>query len=215
MSRLYRSLRAGWFNLWGSISQDLARMPRFHSHAIRLRIEPDRLQYDSYRYRPSAVYPSASLSATDIQEVIPDWFPPTVRTTREEFLVVPATRREELVAFAANHGIPQVRRGDVWDLLLEPFLDTEFDRAHQARTLATLESWGLPRDRVAQIRARVGGRVFAYNVIAWEWIHLGLFDVLDVMAPGRSGKAFALFYHEAMEIAALGPILENTSKESV
>ncbi|NEW41811.1 hypothetical protein GV794_14050 [Nocardia cyriacigeorgica] len=117
--------------------------------------------------------------ATEIRDADPTAISPEIRTRAGVTLFVSATQREELDGFCAAHSIPIRRRFDVWAELLEPYLDTEFaDDEHRA-TIARLELAGIPADEVAHIRERVGPVVHAYNVKVWEWVHLGLPDLLE------------------------------------
>ena len=87
-------------------------------------------------------------------------------------------RRNRVIAVVRdcveNTQLSVVRRIDVWDLLLEPFLDTEFTPEQQEQTLTTLKRIGIPRTDVMRIRRSVQGAVLAYNFFLWNWVHLGL-----------------------------------------
>lgn len=150
--------------------------------------------------RPSRI-PAESLT-----EICVGWAPPAVRTREGEFLFIEAPHAAQLAAFGERNGVPFVRREDVWSLILEPFLDTEFGADARERTLARLGACGVPRDEVASIRERVEWRMLALTAVTWEWVYYGLYDVLTVM---RSTD----FYAYAMRIADRGPVRPSTSAE--
>lgn len=188
---------------------------------IEIRFHDDEIEFCSYYYPPASVYPSAKIAGSDIREIDPDCAPPEVRI-EGEILFVPATMREELRRFAHRHSIPIVKRIDVWDLLLEPFLDTEFNEDQQKRTLDTLEECRISRDESEVIRRFVADAMMAYNFTSalWEWVHLGLFDALEAFRGVLSGRLYRLapreyreFYWRAMEIAGRGMITGRGNNE--
>src|SRR6185436_16892825 len=88
-------------------------------------------------------YPAASLAATatvawsQVVSIDSTATPPEIRVVGE-ILFVPAPMREALVEWSGRHSVAQVRYIDVWALLLEPFLDTEFNDDDADRTLRVL-----------------------------------------------------------------------------
>jgi hypothetical protein len=171
----------------------------------------DGIRFARYPYPGASVFPNGVAPYAAIREVDPDAAPPEVRLASGEILFVPATQRDALRRVVAERGLAIVRRVDVWDLLLEPFLDTEFDAAHEERTLEQLAETGVPRDEALRLRRRFGPRMLRYNAILWDWTHLGLSDLLDAHV-GRLVLAWLPFvrrrferlYWEAMAIAGRG-----------
>jgi hypothetical protein len=184
-------------------------------------IEPDDMRFSDtgiefpdYPFPPASVHGDPLLRYADIRDVDPSTAPPEVRTRGGETLFVSATHADALRDAVAKVGLRVARRLDVWDLLLEPFLDTTFDAAHQERTLRTLEAVGVSRPETERIRARVGPTMLAYNGVLWDWVHLGLYDLLSAMRWPFTGEGirnrvlpshYRSFYWEAMEIAERGP----------
>ncbi len=184
----------------------------------RVRFRDDRIEFCDYPYPPASVYPNGVIGFESIKEADPDAAPPEIRTARGEVLFVPAALKESLRETAALNSIPCVSRIDVWDLILEPFVDTEFDREHQERTLSTLEANGISQQECMGIRASVAGAMHAYNIESglWDWCHLGLSDVLDALQGKLSGDKYRLppadfeaFYWRAMELAHKGAVVER------
>lgn len=182
------------------------------------------IRFNSYPFKMSTLSQHGRLPYTDILDVDPRQAPPEIRTIRGETVFIPATVRDQFQAEIAGHRWPTVYRVDVWALLLEPFLDTVMSDDHQANTLKLLEMCHLSQPDVATIRQAVGSAMLSYNSMMWDWVHLGLYDLL--MAIGSSstppilpaiqttGQSFGMgkqsragrFYAQAMRIAELGRI---------
>lgn len=184
--------------------------------AERISFRDDGIEFHDYPYPPASVYPSGVIGFDAIREVDPDAAPPEIRTVRGEILFAPAALKDHLRHMAAQHSIPCVKRIDVWDLILEPFIDTEFSQEHQERTFTILEESGISREECLRIRASVAEAMYAYNIDSglWDWCHLGLSDVLDALQGKLSGKRhrlspenFDAFYWRAMKMARQGAVI--------
>jgi hypothetical protein len=179
----------------------------------RARFEPGALVLEGYPFPRGER--RARIPAEALGEVCVGWFPPTVRTREGEYLFIPAEQAGELAAFASQHGIPYVRRNDVWSLILEEFLDTEFPPELQEGTLRFLESNGVSRAETQAMRELVGKRMLALTVATWEWQHYGLHDVLSAMRPFTftTGWSFSRFYEESMRLADRGGLVPTTQED--
>ncbi|HEU0076879.1 MAG TPA: hypothetical protein VFQ76_04465, partial [Longimicrobiaceae bacterium] len=144
----------------------------------RVRFLPHGIAFDRYPYPGARVHPRGTVPWSAVLEVDPAASPPELRIAGET-LFVSAELRGELARAAQANGVPTVRREDVWDMLLEPFLDTWFDDDVQERTLQQLEENGIGRAEAERIRERVGFAVLHHNGMLWEWVHLGLWDLLE------------------------------------
>ncbi|MFB8239544.1 hypothetical protein ACFC58_23620 [Kitasatospora purpeofusca] len=163
---------------------------------------------DSHR---GAAAPVDVVPVAAVRDADPTATPPEVRTVAGETLFFPAARKAELEGFCRLHGIPLVRRPDVWEALLEPFLDTEFAPRRRAANALALAGVGLDEAAVADIRAEVGPLMLAYNSLHWDWCHLGLSDLLDAATAGSTPERYRIgperfpaFRAWAMAIADLG-----------
>lgn len=170
----------------------------------------DRIRFLRYDFRGAAVHPTGVITSAEIRDA--DWAAavPEIRTIRGETLFVPRRLRSGLERFCLRNGIARRTRFDVWDDLLEPFLDTRFDPAHERATIARLRDAGFPPHEVTEIRRRLAPLMRAYNfdAMVWEWVSLGLYDLLNAanapfVDPGvRNGLGDpAAFYGWAMRIA--------------
>ncbi len=189
---------------------------------IAICLHDDALEFLSYPYPPSRLYPSGKLTLDQVKEINLDMAPPQVQTLYGEILFLPATCKEELQQWAQKNELPIISRLDVWDLLLEPFLDTEFRKEDQERTLRLLEECGISRDESASLRQFVSQAMMDYNFTSmlWDWCHLGLSDVLDAFHGHLAGRKHRLpsdeyesFYWRAMGLATRGKIINRESND--
>lgn len=170
----------------------------------------DHICFLRYEFRGASVHPFGMVTPVRIRDA--DWtaIRPEIRTTLGETLFVPHRRKSDLEKFCDRHGIVRVSRPDTWADLLEPFLDTRFGPDDERTCFDRLGKAGFPREEVTRIRQRLGPLMYAYNfdAMVWEWIQLGLFDVLNAAnAPiVKSSLQIALgdpavFYDWTMKIA--------------
>jgi hypothetical protein len=176
----------------------------------------DGVAFRAYPFAPASVYPSGVVSYSAVREVLPEMWPPEIRTHSGEVLFVSATQKDQLLAAAARQALPLVERVDLWALILEPFLDTEFDQPNQQRTLRRLQENGVDRELCEALRQEFGPGMYHYNfaTFLWEWVHLGLYDLFCAVSsvpsnllPWRQNRSLAAFYWEAMQIANRGHII--------
>ncbi|MEW6732280.1 MAG: hypothetical protein AB1489_13205 [Acidobacteriota bacterium] len=175
----------------------------------------DGIRFTDYPYPPASIYPTGIVKYLSIEEIVINAIPPEVRTS-EDILFVSASLREQLMTVAKEQGIALTNRQDVWGLILEPFLDTEFTAAQQQATLELLEQNGIDRELSKRLRNRVAKAMWAYNFDSglWDWCHLGLSDLLSALQGTLSGpehclpkEQFAAFYREAIKLAHQGKLL--------
>jgi hypothetical protein len=152
---------------------------------------------------PNGVLPREAIRDGDLRAV-----PPEVRLHTGETIFVPGPEGDRLRAFCEAYRIPLTHRPDVWDLLLEPFVDTEFTADADRRTRLELEALGFDTAEITEIRARFGSIMLAYNAVLWDWVHLGRFDLLEALTGRFAGDTRALepsvygdTYWWAMEVA--------------
>ncbi|WP_278262266.1 hypothetical protein [Nocardia sp. AG03] len=142
------------------------------------------IRFANYPFAGASVYPEGVVPAAEIRDVDPRGWPPEIRTVRGETLFLPRVDEAELVAFCEANTIPVRQRPDVWSDLLEPFLDTTFDPEHERKTEQRLQRAGLSPAQIVAIRQRVERAMLSYNFdsMLWDWVNLGLFDLLSAAA---------------------------------
>jgi hypothetical protein len=167
-------------------------------------IESGSINVNNYPFKPSIISQKQKIVANDIINIDIKATPPTIRIG-DELIFIPINMKKQLLEFASLNQIPIVERSDIWDWLLEPFLDTEYsDQTHQ-RLNALLATYGLTEDRVAAIRSEVKIQMLKYNfdTMLWDWVHLGAVDVLCAMRPKYDSEEYKDFYRRVMDIALL------------
>lgn len=138
----------------------------------------DRIEFSNYLVPLGTRAGPFAISSGEMFEIRSARHPPEILLRTGEVLFVEAAAKDGLLSFAAAHGIKDCMRLDIWELLLEPFVDTEFPAGQQAETLNLLARSGIPREEAESIRQRVGPRMLRYNAIHWEWVSLSHADVL-------------------------------------
>lgn len=173
----------------------------------------DFIEFLSYPFASASIFPSGRIQNSDINEILLDQIPPEIRTINGEVLFVEASFKDRLKEFAQCNQIPIASRVDTWGLILNEFLDTEFNKETKERVIHILESCGIRREEVEKLRETVREVMIAYNFesMLWEWVHLGLYDLLKGYSGILAEEKFKLpeeefneFYKFAMTIANKG-----------
>ncbi|MCX7638363.1 MAG: hypothetical protein N2044_11020 [Cyclobacteriaceae bacterium] len=173
-------------------------------HIGTFKIERDYIIVENYPFAPSIAYKNKRLGADEIQNMDLQAAPPTLRIGNE-LIFVSADKKDQLQHFAALNNIPVIKRADIWDWILEPFLDTEYTEQTHKRLTDLLAKYGLTEDEVSAIREEVKAPMLKYNfgTMLWEWTHLGAWDVLCAMRLVYDDVQFSGFYRRVMDIALL------------
>ena len=159
------------------------------------------IRISGYPFEPSSVHPNKEIYANEIEAIHLKEAPNTFGIGKE-LVFLSREYATELENFAKRNKIEVSDRASNWNLINEPFLDTEFDEKQKQRTLELLESNGISMEEVEKLRQEVGKQMYRYNfgTMLWEWCFLGLSDVLSSMRAKLDKKAFHEFYWRAMEI---------------
>jgi hypothetical protein len=184
---------------------------------INYQIYDDYIAFTEYPFKCSSAYKNGAIHATDIAEAVDSFFPPVIRTTGNELIMIPYLKEKSdtnaLLLFCERNNIAVNKRTDIWEMILDPFLDTEHSEEYIEASYNTLDKYGITRTECKEIRREVKDRMFAYNFESclWEWFHLGLYDVLNAGCGILSGEKhrlsdndFEKFYFKAMNIALKG-----------
>jgi len=161
----------------------------------------DFIYIEKYPFEPSSVYPSKKVQYFEIDEIHLKQYPPTIKIGND-LVFISREKVKLLEDFAKRNNIKMAERASNWGWITEPFLDTEFDEDQKERTNEILESNGISREELKEIREEVGKQMYKYNfdTMLWDWTNLGLNDVLSAMRPKLSKEEFQDFYWRAMEI---------------
>jgi hypothetical protein len=164
--------------------------------------DTDYLTFKNYLFDNSFVSINSKITAKDIINICVTSYPPTIRIDNE-LIFISAEYRQAISAFADRNKISLSERVELWDWILEPFLDTEFTDEHKERLYNLLEKYGLGRQTVDNLRETVKEQMMKYNfdTMIWEWEMFGALDVLLAMRPKLNAADFNYFYKHVMEIA--------------
>lgn len=171
----------------------------------------DCIGFNKYIFPPSKVYSESvtkKVLAENIDEIDLEGAPPVLKIG-DELIFVSAEHRSELESFAKRNNIEMKVRFDIWDSILEPFIDTEFTSENAKRNQENLEKHGLGEELVQDWREKVRETMTAYNFGTglWDWVHLGLWDLLNAYKLGMGEKLteeqFTRLYWDSMKIALL------------
>ena len=158
----------------------------------------------NYPFEPSIAFRRSVFKAEEIKSVDLSSIPPAIEINND-LIFISAMFKDELIAFCKANDIKSIERTDVWCLILEPYLDTEFTDDKSIANEKLLAECGLTKESVSAMREEIGEQMYKYNfdTMLWEWVHLGLEDVLSAMRTKYSKDEFNDFYWRAMKIALL------------
>ncbi|WP_025743322.1 hypothetical protein [Aquimarina pacifica] len=164
-------------------------------------IKKDEISIKNYPFKPSLANPSIILKADEINSITLTATPPQL-SYKNDWIFISAEKLEELTKFVETNNIKISEKNWTWDNILDPFLDTEYTEEETENTINSLIKNGISRDIVIDIRKEVSEQMYKYNfdTMLWEWVSLGLSDVLQAMRVKYSDKEFQVFYNKAMAI---------------
>jgi hypothetical protein len=177
-------------------------MKQFFAGLGEVTFDIESLTFKNYPFDNSFVAVNSKITRKDIVNICIRSAPPAIRVGNE-LIFISAEHKEELAAFADRNKISFSDRVEVWDWILEPFLDTEFTKEHKERLYGLLEKYDLDRQNVDRLRETVKEQMMKYNfdTMLWEWGMFGALDVLQAMKPKLNTEDFNSFYNLVMEIA--------------
>jgi hypothetical protein len=160
------------------------------------------LTFRNYPFDNSVVSANSEISSKDMINICLKSAPPTIKVSNE-LIFISAEHKQDLAAFANRNKISLCERVELWDWILEPFLDTDFTDEHKERLYRLLERYELNRQTVDHLRETVKEQMMKYNfdTMLWEWGMFGALDVLQAMRPKLNSEDFNSFYKQVMEIA--------------
>ena len=182
----------------------IERMQRLS--AIEVAFHEATLDFVQYPFGCASVAEKRMVNSAEIASVNTNAAPPEIHLHSGEIIFLYAPEKVKLQKWAARNQISERSQIDIWSLLLEPFLDTEMSETWQARCFAQLARCGIERSEVAAIRKSVSSAMMTYNfsTMLWEWVHLGLYDVLVAQSGYLKKDAYKAFYRDAMALAQKG-----------
>jgi hypothetical protein len=184
---------------FGSTEKELKQ---FFPDLGRVTFGTDSLTFKNYPFDNSFAFANSKITAQDIVNVCIKSAPPTIRVGNE-LIFISAEHKNDLELFANRNKIILFDRVELWNWILEPFLDTEFTSEHKERLYNLLEKYDLTRQAVDHLRKTVKEQMMKYNfdTMLWEWVMFGALDVLQAMRLKLNSLDFDLFSKQVMEIA--------------
>lgn len=167
----------------------------------------DTLEFNDYPFEPSIAFRKKKFTPSEIESVDFSSHPPAVKIGNE-LLFVSSSLKGDLMTFVKQNNIKIIERPDIWSWILEPFLDTIFSDENNQFLSLKLSQHGFSEAFIFSLREEIEIQMLRYNfdTMLWEWIHLGLKDVLCAMRVKYDKTKFKEFYSKAMEIALTKPI---------
>lgn len=161
----------------------------------------DTIEIKNYPFKPSIVYPNRIIHANEIDSISWDSYPPLIRLN-DECIFISREYSDELKQFSIQNNIRTFKASSNWQWILEPYLDTEYTEDTNTRLIKLLSENGIRNEEVMNLRKEVKEQMLKYNfdTMLWEWVSLGLADVLAAMRVKYSKEQFEEFYARAMEI---------------
>ena len=114
----------------------------------------DAIEFNNYDFSPSRVYSESGTKkvlAREIDEIDLEGAPPVLKIGNE-LVFISAEHRSELESFAKRNNIEIDTRFDIWDAILEPFIDTEFTPENAKKNKENLEEYGLEEEQIQKSR---------------------------------------------------------------
>ena len=164
-------------------------------------ISKDTIMIKNYPFEPSIAYPEKKFKSNEIEGICLDASPNYFKV-KNELIFISKEYKTELKEFANRNKIEIFNQTWNWDRILEPFLDTEFNEKEKEITINWLIKNGISKTETKILRSEVYTQMYKYNfdTMLWDWISLGLFDVLSAMRVKYNKNEFIEFYNRAMEI---------------
>ena len=160
------------------------------------RITEDGFTFGRYQFPFGAMKGRYTLHFAEVDEIHLNTLPVTALVNGNELIFLIGLGKDSIREAAERNSIPITEPLDVWELIGEEFLDTEYDDEHKERTFLKLAQAGLPKEEVQGIRKRLRLRMLLWTYHSMEWIYCGQYDMLNVM-----GLLRARAYWWSMEIA--------------
>jgi predicted metal-dependent HD superfamily phosphohydrolase len=166
---------------------------------LQVRVDRDALSYQMYALPYPRLEELITIKAAEIELVFAGYDGYQILLRNGNVVLFPREKTIALDLFVKSNNIPAVTGSDPWNLLTEPYLDQSYTAEETQRTIEHLGKLGFDPGEVGAIRKKVGPALFAYNFFVWEWVSMGLLEVLHTQKL-RSES----FYRWAISISQRG-----------
>lgn len=183
--------------LFSLFEERLSKWTKERAKAGYCVFESDRIVFPKgYQFRKGHLKNKKELFYTEINEFWLNTHPMSVLVNENELIFLVGAHRDDCAGIAEREEIPVVERTDVWSLICDEFLDTEFEEDYKDRSNEQLAAKGFSEEEIAQIKSKIRTRMMAQTLISWEWQYYGQYDVLTQLQPVTDER-----YWWTMEIA--------------
>jgi len=149
-----------------------------------------------YPFKQGLLKKQRELPFHKIKEIRINTFPPTAVTDGNEVIFLIGLKREAIEKIAFEQQLKLIEPLDIWSLICDEFLDTEFSEEEKEKSMELLERHGISRAELSQIKKRIRTRMLLRTSVSWEWMYYGQYDVLHELWPLTEKK-----YWWTMDIA--------------
>lgn len=157
---------------------------------------------DRYPYKHATIFGrQATISADRITSLFSSPGEAAFVLDSKEVIFLAPDQKENLNAFAQKNGIASHPFPDIWGILAEPFLDTEYTEADCLRDYAVLEKLGFDQTEVKSLRRKISFTMQALTFGTWEWRFYSTDDLLRAYAAINRYRFTKSFYWQVMEVA--------------
>lgn len=141
--------------------------------------EKKQIVFNRYEFKTSSsLRQNNAIQIKTINEVILETHPLSIIINKNEILFVPENQRKDLMKIVHENQITISKRYDIWQGLMEPFLETPPSSSEQNETHQKLLNNGLTHNEVLDIRERLKKVMQGWASICWNRNYLGQYDLL-------------------------------------
>jgi len=149
-----------------------------------------------YYFKKGCLKNRSLLPFTEIKEIRINTFPIAAITHQREVIFLPGLQQEEVEKLGFEKKLRLVEPVDIWSLICDEFLDTEFSEEEKERCRKLLEEQGISPEELVQIRKKIKTKMLLLTAVSCEWMYYGQYDVLLELRPLTEKK-----YWWTMDIA--------------
>jgi hypothetical protein len=141
----------------------------FHEKTIEIR---------QYEFQVSTIREKKKITLEQINEVDLNTSPPSIVINHNEIIFIEAKYQKKFLEFVKMNKLKVENRFDIWEAINEVFLEMDFTPHHHDRTLSQLETNGVSRAEVAEIREKISDLMSGWGAVSWDRNYLGHYDLL-------------------------------------
>ncbi len=140
------------------------------------------IQIVRYPFRHSSVYPGNLLIPTSRITSVFSSYDVAFVLDGKEVMFLPRALKEPFREFATTNGIRDPKILEVWSILTNEYLDTEYTAQDKARDYRWLAELGFGEDEVRSLKAPIRVTMLAATFYTMEWGGYTTQDVLRIFA---------------------------------